>query len=123
MARCAYCPGKASGGWGDHIVPRAWGGRSTRDNQRPCCRPCNMLRAECGHCPAALACVRAVIGNRWGDNEGQQRSLIQLWGWAGAKAQHRAASRLGVKGAVKAARRTWPPFVPAANQIKPAGVA
>jgi len=48
----------------DHIVPRSWGGSHAVENLRLCCKLCNAGRAVTGDCPAALACVRAVIGRR-----------------------------------------------------------
>ncbi len=44
----------------DHILPREWGGRTTPDNLRWCCRRCNQNRVYTGHCVGALACVYAV---------------------------------------------------------------
>jgi hypothetical protein len=48
----------------DHILPREWGGQDEPDNFRVSCQECNELRARCGHCVGALACVIAVADNR-----------------------------------------------------------
>lgn len=60
----------------DHIMPQEWGGDNAKDNIRPCCQKCNQLRAACGHCVGAMACVLTVarterldhnvIAKRWG---------------------------------------------------------
>ncbi|MGE3536805.1 MAG: HNH endonuclease [Candidatus Tectimicrobiota bacterium] len=46
QGRCAYCEGTFAPDelTMDHIVPLARGGRSTRGNVVPCCKPCNATK-------------------------------------------------------------------------------
>lgn len=62
--RCSYCPRDAN--TVDHIIPKAWAGRRVMEydpavsNLKPACEQCNRLRADCGHCPGAMAALRAM---------------------------------------------------------------
>ena len=39
------------------MFPREHGGTNSVDNYRYVCADCNVLRAACGHCVGAMACV------------------------------------------------------------------
>lgn len=115
---CSYC-GKASESR-DHILPRAWGRRDDAHMKvaRPCCTRCNEFRSVCGHCPGAMAALRAVAGDPAIRDKRHELDLAALWGWRGARAQIRAAAVIH-PDAIPAARQAWPPMYPIASEIRP----
>jgi len=90
----------------DHIVPRSWGGSHAVENLRLCCKLCNAGRAVTGDCPAALACVRAVIGRR------PLGVIAEIWcAWTGRRTRRakQAARRREKKKRQRAAGSLTPP--------------
>lgn len=80
--RCAYCGREMFGDYGplgrpsnDHILPRARGGKDDPDNLRRVHQFCNCMRAEAGHCVAAMACGIAVANGRLAN----ARFIIRGW--------------------------------------------
>lgn len=61
----------------EHLLPKSRGGRTEQYdgywNVRLACRQCNELRSAAGHCMAALACARAVLGTS------TSQGKIQRW--------------------------------------------
>ena len=72
---CRFC-GKYPAGTIDHILPRSWG-RPTHGelNIWPACPECNDLRQLVGHCPGALAALRASAQLL----QTTPRHLLELW--------------------------------------------
>lgn len=66
----------------DHILPRCRArlapgvAESGIRNLRKVCWNCNQLRARVGHCPAALACMRALALRR---NTTVTRTIREVW--------------------------------------------
>jgi 5-methylcytosine-specific restriction endonuclease McrA len=118
VRRCSYCPDKA--GTRDHILPRAWGQVSRLGVRatRPACQRCNLVRSVCGHCPAAMATLRCVLGDR--ATYRSELRLAALWGWVGRRAQLRAVTAMGCADQIHVVRASWPPMpAPAASFIHP----
>lgn len=96
MSACPHCHVPISGrrragmrlATRDHIIPKAWGGgdilwwsRSLGPedlvrNTRIICEQCNSLRAICGHCIGAMACVMTVARVE----QRQPRKIAKQWG-------------------------------------------
>ena len=95
QTRCSYCrrilrstlPGRPTRMLTkDHILPRAWGrGMTGVRNTRLACQRCNRLRADVGHCPAALALVLQFTPLRGGSNQRAARYL-RVWAPGGGHA-------------------------------------
>ncbi len=65
----------------DHILPKERGGNKTYkklsiQNIEIICNECNNLRENCGHCWAALACVRTVAA----DTKQNEWQIMRAWG-------------------------------------------
>lgn len=120
---CVYC--RQAANTRDHILPKAWGGAAMwLDHNRvwntvPACFACNQLRAICGHCPGAMAALRAVAGNEEGHRFHIQ--IAQLWGWRGARMQALTAARLGfdLDDNIETVFPLLPGY-PVASEIRPA---
>jgi hypothetical protein len=115
---CSYCSEFAD--TRDHILPQAWG-RVDFDipDTRPACQRCNQFRGVCGHCPAAMAALRAVIGPVETVSRRDEIALAQLWGWCGERAQARAAIRRGYGADLDQIRAVWAPYPVPAQDIRP----
>lgn len=116
---CAYCDAIAD--TRDHILPRSWGNFGAIDPRirtcRPSCARCNNLRAVAGHCPGAMASLRATLR---ADAEGREEiRLAALWGWCGARAQMRVVMRLGFGHHLQRIRAEFPPMEFPAEMLKP----